>query len=400
LKAESGGLTSFDDETLVDAFVQVCDFVEPGADNPRKRATHAIQRLRSQRLLARIDGSSIVRVGEYTLTRLAETIIEFYLQDETLTRENLTILTTALNSSLAQIRAAAQRASSDEDWSRGVAGPLRISVAELVRGIERRQRGLDVQQEGVQQQIGDLLGSDWFASVDHCQALLDETTATLRELNEVLLRETLQMQMFLQEIQQLAAERSLDAEEAVGRVAEQVDRMSGWARDRQIAWSDYYQFVHRFLRDVVRLDPDRALSQRLRDQLAAWACRPFSLVVGSEPSIRLLRPITARGVRPPVVRPRAERELELAAVAPDDAHVDLAARVRAALDAGAHGLAEVTNAVLADMPAVARFLTAGRVAQLVAELTRIRPDHERAWLPVVGEIELEEWRVDARKAPP
>jgi chromosome partition protein MukF len=42
---------------LVDMFEQVCDVVEPGADNPRKRATLAIQRLREKRMLARVDGA-------------------------------------------------------------------------------------------------------------------------------------------------------------------------------------------------------------------------------------------------------------------------------------------------------------------------------------------------------
>jgi chromosome partition protein MukF len=41
---------------LVDMFEQVCDVIEPGADNPRKRATHAIQRLREQRTLAALTG--------------------------------------------------------------------------------------------------------------------------------------------------------------------------------------------------------------------------------------------------------------------------------------------------------------------------------------------------------
>lgn len=61
LRANKGALASFEEDMLVDMFEQVCDVVEPGADNPRKRATHAIQRLREQRMLARVDGTGIVR---------------------------------------------------------------------------------------------------------------------------------------------------------------------------------------------------------------------------------------------------------------------------------------------------------------------------------------------------
>jgi hypothetical protein len=178
-----------------------------------------------------------------------------------------------------------------------------------VSGIERRQRGLDAQQEEVQAEIAKLLSADWFSAVDRCQALLDATTSTLRELNEILLRDTHHFIVLLQEIQTLAlAAESADAEATAQRVIEHVDRIAAWGATRQRTWSDYYQYVHRYLRDVVRLDPDRALSQRLRDQLASWPSRPFHLVVAHAASIRLLRACEARVERPPVARPRADRE--------------------------------------------------------------------------------------------
>jgi chromosome partition protein MukF len=90
-------------------FEQVCDTLEPGAENPRKRATPAIQRLRDQRLLA----------------------------DDALTRESPTLLTKTLLGQRAEVRSAAQRARSDDDWSQHVTGPLRITVGDLVGGLDR-----------------------------------------------------------------------------------------------------------------------------------------------------------------------------------------------------------------------------------------------------------------------
>jgi hypothetical protein len=69
LRANRATIASFGDEEIVDLFEQVCDIVEPGADNPRKRATHAIQRLRDQRMLVRVDGAGVARAGEYAMTR-------------------------------------------------------------------------------------------------------------------------------------------------------------------------------------------------------------------------------------------------------------------------------------------------------------------------------------------
>lgn len=271
LRADRASLASFEEEELVDMFEQVCDVVEPAADNPRKRATHAIQRLREQRMLARVDGAGIVRTGDYALTRLAAAVIEFFLHDEALTRESLTLLTGKLRAQLATILSAAKKVRGEVDWRTKVGGPLRVTVADLVSGIERRQRGLDAQQEEIQSEISKLLSADWFSAVDRCQSLLYATTSTLAELKEILLRDANHFVALLQEIQAPATDASnAEAEATCQRVIEHVDRIAIWGGSRHSAWSDYYQYVHRYLRDVVRLDPDRALSQRLRDQLAQW----------------------------------------------------------------------------------------------------------------------------------
>ncbi len=400
LRADKAALASFEEDALIDLFEQVCDVVDPGAENPRKRATHAIQRLREQRMLARVDGAGLVRAGEYALTRLAAAVVEYFLADEALTRESLTLLTGTLRAQLAEILAAAKKAEGDEAWRTRVVGPLRVTVADLVSGIERRQRGLDAQQEEVQAEIAKLLSADWFSAVDRCQSLLDATTSTLRELNEILLRDTHHFLALLQEIQTLAAAASNDdAESAVQRVIEHVDRIAAWGLARQRAWSEYYQYVHRYLRDVVRLDPERALSQRLRDQLAAWPSRPFHLVAAGAPSIRLLRPLEARVERPPVARPLADREADPEWVEAENPLADLQALVAKALEDGAQTLAEVTSRVLSTLPEPAHYAAAGRVAEVVARLARVQCEPERPWEKVLARLEIEDWAVDQKGAP-
>lgn len=394
LRANKGALASFEEDMLVDMFEQVCDVVEPGADNPRKRATHAIQRLREQRMLARVDGTGIVRAGEYALTRLAATVIEYFLVDEALTRESLTLLTGTLRAQLAEALAAARKAGDEQAWGQNVIGPLRVTVGDLVAGIERRQRGLDAQQEEVQADIATLLSADWFNAVDRCQTLMDKTTHTLRELNEILLRDTHHFVALLQEIQTLAtAAENAEAEECVQRVIEQVDHITAWGGARQRAWSEYYQYVHRYLRDVVRLDPDRALSQRLRDQIAAWSSRPFHLLVAHGPSIRSLRPLEARVERPMVTRPRADREAAPEWVDAENILADIEALVMTAVQGGARSLAEVTSQVLPALPYSIHYAAAGRVAEVVAHLKAVDAQRERPWMPVTATLELEDWRV-------
>jgi chromosome partition protein MukF len=227
--------------------------------------------------------------------------------------------------------------------------------------------------------------------------LLDTTTSTLNELNEILLRDTHHFVALLQEIQERAAAVENDeAEETAQRVIEHVDRIAAWGSARQQAWSEYYQYVHRYLRDVVRLDPDRALSQRLRDQTAAWPASPFFLLVAHAPSIRLLRALEARVERPPVARPLTERELDPEWVQPENVHADIEALVGQAIVDGAATLAEVSSRVLPKLPESLHYAAAGRVADAVGRLARVHSEHERPWARVLSRLEVEDWSVDGR----
>ncbi len=395
LRAERSSLDSFqsfEEDVLVDMFERVCDVVEPNAERVRARATNTIQRLRDQRMLARVDGAGIVRPGEYILTQLARSIVKYFIDDEALTRESLTLLTGMLQVQIADTLAAAKRADSEQAWREGVMAPLRVTVGDLVDGIERRQRGLDVRQEEVQATIAELLQADWFGMVDQCQGLLDTTTGTLQELNEILLRDTHHLVALLQDIQTLACDSGpAESEETVQQVIEQVERIAAWGGARQRAWSDYYQYVHRYLRDVVRLDPDRALSQRLRDRIASWPSAPFRLFVAATPSIRLLRPAESRVERPAVTRPRMEREVSPELVDPDTDDLDIDALVKASVIEGAKSLAEVTERVLPEFPSDRHYVVTGRIAEVLARTARVRSVYERPWRTVMPGLELQDW---------
>lgn len=394
LRSVQDGLASFQEDLVLDVFEQICDLVEPGAENVRKRATHAIQRLRSQRLLARVDATGIVTAGEYSLTALATVIVRSYLDDERLTRESLTLLTGAVISSLGAIRTAAKRAGGEEDWRAGVVAPLRVTVSDLVGGIERRQRGLDAQQEELRSEIAALLQADWFGAVEHCQILLDRMTATLQELNEVLLRDNSQMQSLLLEIQAAAESAGAgEAEDAARHVSEQIDRVAAWGASRQEAWSGYYRYVHRFLRDVVRLDPDRALSQRLVEQLRGWTSRPFLLVAASDARIRLLREGSIRRERPPVARPRRDRERELSTLAAGALGPDLESLVGEAIREGATDLAGVTRRVLGNLEPPEHYRAMGRVAAIVGRRHAVIAARDRPWVSITATVEIEDWRI-------
>lgn len=395
LRSESANTSSFSEGELLETFREALAITDPLAENARKRGTHSIARLREQRLLVRIDGAGVLRAGEYAQSRLATAIVQFFLEDEALTAESLSILTHSLISSLGGLVRAAQAATSADEVARAVVGPLRIAVSDLAEGIARRQRALDLRQEEFQRTLAGLLSSDWFSAMERCESLVESAGRTLRELNEVLLRDTHRMQEALQELRDLCREAgAAEAEVAVERVTEQVDRIAEWGSARQRAWSEYHQYVHAFLRDVVRLDPSRALTERLRNQLGGREGRAFALTVAAEPSIVLLREDAVLEKKPPVVRPKKEREKEPVVDVGADASAELERLVRHALDDGASGLADVTERVARELPEAERYVSAGRIAELVARLGRTERRYERPWLPIADAFLIEEWPVE------
>jgi chromosome partition protein MukF len=395
-RAEQDALAHFDEERLVDEFVRICDVTDPGAENPRKRATHAIQRMRDARLLARVDGAGMVRSGEYAMTALGGAIAQFLCADEALTRESLALLTKNIVTELASAKQAAGRAANPDDWRLGVVGPLRHTVADLVHGIERRQRGLDAQQSDVRDQIEALIQKDWFGAVDACERLLDDTARTLGELNEVLVADGGHLQALLGEIEEDGRDRGApEAEAAAQQVSLQLDRVLAWGSARQRAWSEYYQSVQRYLRDVVRMDPNRAVSQRLRDQLSSWLDSPFALRSADEPSIRLMRDVSRAVQRPPARRPRADRERPVENVGPDGTPT-IEEQVMAALATGPARLSELLAAVLPGVDERERYRAAGRIAALAAAELRVSAPHEREWVTIPGSLHIEEWSLERR----
>lgn len=151
--------------------------------------------------------------------------------------------------------------------------------------------------------------------------------------------------------------------------------------------------MHRYLRDVVRLDPDRALSQRLRDQLAAWPSRPFHLLLAHALSIRLLRPLEARLERPIVARPRADREAAPEWVEAENLLADVDMLITKAVEEGARTLTDVSARVLPALPEPAQYAAIGRVADALARLAAVSAARERPWMPVGERFEIEDWTV-------
>lgn len=401
LDAARQGLSAFEEPQLVDVFERVVATIEPEADQLAARSTHTLRRLREQGLLTRVDGAGVRRAGQFALSRLASAIVDFYAEEDALTEHSLELLSESLLSSFSAVRRSALKATSRREWQTQVIGPLRITAGELLLGIERRQRTLDAQQERFQKEISSLLAAQWFDAIERCQALLDSTTQTLRQLSQLLLNYTQQFEELLQDMLEASIEGEVtEAEGVIQRVLGQVERMAGWGSTRQQAWSEYYESVHRYLRDVVRLDPSRAVAERLRRQLASPSESAGSLRVAAMPPLTVLRPqrpnipeTPVRRARPASQAPKTEVTEEPAGTVQSD---PLESAVHRLLQEGVRELGELTERATAGLATDARFRQAGRVAELAATASRTqRKEHGRPWVPVAEELLIEQWHLEA-----
>lgn len=401
LRGKNEQIASFEEQALEDIFAHVCELVEPENSEVVRSCTHAVARLRKQGVLLRVDGLGVVRAPEYALTRLASAIVEYLLEEEVLTRESLGVLTNTISLTLQNVRnhALSLGQEDSEGWQEKVVSPLGVTVGELLRGIERRQRGLDQQQEKFQTTIRGFLDTDWFAAMGDCQELLETTSKTLSELGQLLLQGSYVLLELLQDIQEAALSANCqDAADVAHVLIDKVDQIVAWGNARQSAWSDYFQYLHRFLRDVVRLDPSRALTQRLREQLAGRGGAAFSLAIAAAEPISLLREVVAPVSLPPVSRPKAKREKKpKVEKAPEDPQSLLETEVSQHVEAGAISLSALTKSMTQEMNSNERYLHAGRIAQALATVGQPKSERERPWTDVSGDLEIEDWDIEQRK---
>ncbi|MGC8491397.1 MAG: hypothetical protein ACP5SH_06645 [Syntrophobacteraceae bacterium] len=262
---------TLDEDQLRMIYRIVSEVARSDPSSSAQRATNAIARLREQRLMVRTDTAGIIRGGEYSLSRMGNAIAEWFGEQEGLTRKSLEIIMTQIRAGLGQIRVAAEAGGDDDHWESQVSGPLKLTVAQLIEGIERRQQGMDVQQEQIRERIEAMLEENWFEAVVSCENLLGTTSEALQELHKVLMHEIEGMSAVLSEIEDLCEKSSrVESAEAVDHVRRQIERIGAWGENRFATWSEYYQNVHEFIRSVISVDPDRAVRTRLRDAIKAY----------------------------------------------------------------------------------------------------------------------------------
>ena len=273
----------FDEELgegeLIDAFRIVSDMFDQSQETLAFRANNAINELVRQRLITRFtsevtDGASI-----YRLSPLALSITDYYARHREYSSLKLSIQLAMVADEINKAAEAAQEGGDEKHWRQQVYAVLKYSVAEIFDRIDLNQRTMDEQQQQVKQDIAELLNQDWRAAITNCESLLNETSSTLRELQDTLQAAGDQLQTQLLAIQEeIQGNPELDFVDGMIFILQaKLDRIINWGQQAIDLWIGYDRHVHKFIRTAIDMDKNRAFSQRLRQSVTDYFDEPWLL---------------------------------------------------------------------------------------------------------------------------
>ncbi|UXI02312.1 chromosome partition protein MukF [Photobacterium sp. TY1-4] len=273
----------FDEELgegeLIDAFRIVSEMFEQTQETLAFRANNAINELVRQRLITRFtseltDGASI-----YRLSPLALGITDYYARQREYSSLKLSIQLAMVADEITKAVEAAEEGGDEKHWRQGVYAVLKYSVAEIFDRIDLNQRIMDEQQQQVKEDIAALLNQDWRAAITNCESLLNETSSTLRELQDTLQAAGDQLQTQLLTIQEaIQGNPELDFVDGMIYILQaKLDRIINWGQQAIDLWIGYDRHVHKFIRTAIDMDKNRAFSQRLRQSVKDYFDAPWML---------------------------------------------------------------------------------------------------------------------------
>lgn len=273
----------FDEELgegeLVDAFRIVSDMFGQTKETLAFRANNAINELVRQRLISRFTSEVNEGASIYRLSPLALGITDYYVRQREFSTLKLSIQLAMVADEINKAATAAQDGGDEKHWRQNVHAVLKYSVAEIFDRIDLNQRAMDEQQQQVKLDIAELLNQDWQAAISSCESLLDETSSTLRELQDTLQAAGDQLQSQLLAIQEVTQGRDdLDFVDAMIYILQmKLDRIISWGQQTIDLWIGYDRHVHKFIRTAIDMDKNRAFSQRLRQSVTDYFDAPWLL---------------------------------------------------------------------------------------------------------------------------
>ncbi|KJY83143.1 condesin subunit F [Vibrio galatheae] len=273
----------FDEELgegeLHDAFTIVTRLFEETGEASSFRANNAINEMVKQRLISRFTSEINEGASIYRLSPLAIGITDYYVRHREFSKLKLSIQLSMVADEMAKAIESARQGGTAAHWRKNVYGVLKYSVGEIFDQIDLNQRVMDEQQQSVKLQIAELLNKDWRDAINNCEALLSETSNTLRELQDTLQAAGDELQTQLLDIQELVyGDDELEfIAETLFALQMKLDRITSWGQQAIDLWIGYDRHVHKFIRTAIDMDKNRAFSSRLRQSVKEYFDMPWYL---------------------------------------------------------------------------------------------------------------------------
>ncbi len=267
---------------LVDIFRQVSSEFDY-SDSIVTRANNAINDLVKQRFLNRFSSDFTEGLSIYRLTPLGVGVSDYYIRQREFSALKLSVQLAIVADEIQRASESAEEGvRKNEDayfWRRNVFAPLKYSVAEIFDSIDLSQRIMDENQQGIKQEIADLLSKDWQAAIASCERLLDETSGNLRELQDTLNAAGDKLQAQLLRIQDCIIGNSslYFIDQLIVDLQAKLDRIISWGQQAIDLWIGYDRHVHKFIRTAIDMDKNRVFSQRLRNSIHHYFDAPWYL---------------------------------------------------------------------------------------------------------------------------
>lgn len=285
----------FDEELgegeLHDAFTIVTRLFEQTGEASAFRANNAINEMVKQRLITRFTSEVNEGASIYRLSPLALGITDYYVRHRQFSKLRLSIQLSMVADEMAKAMESARQGGTAGHWRKNVYGVLKYSVGEIFDQIDLNQRVMDEQQQSVKTQIAELLNKDWREAINNCEALLSETSNTLKELQDTLQAAGDELQTQILDIQELVYgddELEFIAETLFG-LQMKLDRITSWGQQTIDLWIGYDRHVHKFIRTAIDMDKNRAFSSRLRQSVKDYFDMPWYLTYADAERLTDLR---------------------------------------------------------------------------------------------------------------
>jgi chromosome partition protein MukF len=369
---------------------------EPTGTQARARA--AINCLQKSNIIVRSDCGGLSALEPiFSLTSLGRAVGEVITRNLQFDKETLKAIISEAIVRMSEIAGSAKNATSNDEWRSLVTVPVRDFVEGAFERILRYQSSLDLRHEAVREEIFNLVQTKADQAIDPCVKLLDQSMQTIVELRDTLLGSLNKAEEIALDILLQARDaENVDAMAAVNGILKRTNQIGEWTHARMEAWSLHYQNAQSFLRNVVRVDPNRQGAERLKNFIRMFDENTACMSVFREPAILHLN--TSFLVAPPK---RPTRQREDFAIGELEMEAGMAARIATGITDRVKANLEIRDSVrfseiltsLESVPWQELHLATGIAMQSLLSSHEIAAIQDYAWTKVRGTAEIQDMEI-------